>query len=56
MPPIGFGLGIAIAVRFRNVRAKHGAWIIAISIVAAIVWILILSSGTLNSSTTTSDY
>ena len=53
MPPIGFGLGIVIAVRFRNLRSKHGAWIIAISILASIIWILIFTSGALN---TTTDY
>jgi hypothetical protein len=53
VPPIGFGLGIVIAVRFRNVRSKHGAWIIAISILASIIWILVLTSGALNSTTTT---
>jgi hypothetical protein len=52
-PPIGFGLGIVIAVRFRNLRSKHGPWIIAISILASIIWILIITSGALNTTNTT---
>lgn len=54
MPPIGFGLGIVIAVRFSEPRSKHGAWIIVISILASIMWILIIASGALT--TTDSDY
>jgi hypothetical protein len=54
MPPIGFGLGIVIAVRFRNLRSKHGMWIIVTSILASIIWILIITSGALN--TTNPDF
>ena len=53
VPPIGFALGIVIAVRFRNLRSKHGAWIIVLSILASIIWILIIASGALNTTTTT---
>jgi hypothetical protein len=52
MPPIGFGLGIVMAVRFRNLRSKHTAWIIVISILASIAWVLIISGGALNTPTT----
>jgi hypothetical protein len=55
MPPIGFCLGIVIAVRVSDVRSRHGLWIIVISILAATVWVLIIISGAL-SSTGTSDY
>ena len=51
VPPIGFVLGIVIAVRFRNVRPWHGAAIIVISILASIVWIVIITSGALNTPT-----
>ncbi len=55
MPPIGFCLGIVIIFRFGRPRSKHGLWIVVISIVASIIWFLILTSGALNSTTTT-DY
>lgn len=55
MPPIGLGLGIVILmVRSSTLRSRHGVWIIAISILASIIWILIIVSGALN--TTTTDY
>lgn len=53
MPPIGFALGIVIALRFGKPRSKHGAWIIVISILASIIWILIITSGALNTTDTT---
>lgn len=56
MPPIGFGLGIGITVRFSSPRSKHGAAIVAISIVASIIWILLLTSGWLNATGTTNYY
>jgi hypothetical protein len=51
MPPIGFGLGVVIALRFSNLRLRHGASIIALSILASIVWILIITSGAFNTPT-----
>jgi ABC-type Fe3+ transport system permease subunit len=54
VPPIGLGLGIVIAVRFRNPRSKHGVWIIVTSIVASVIWILIITAGALN--TTNPDF
>jgi hypothetical protein len=45
MPPIGLILGIVLALRRRAGNSKHGLWIIALSIVAAVVWVLLLSSG-----------
>lgn len=56
MPPIGFGLGIVIAVRYKDVRSKHGPWIVVVSILAAIIWILIITSGALNTTTNTTGY
>lgn len=52
VPPIGFGLGILIAVRYSTLRAKHGFWIILISILASLIWILIITAGALNTPTT----
>jgi general stress protein CsbA len=52
MPPVGFVLGIVLVIRFTAAESKHGVWIIAISIVALVVWFLLLTSGVVN---TTSD-
>jgi hypothetical protein len=54
MPPIGFILGIVVAIRSAKMKSRHGAWIIVVSIIAAFVWILILTSGAL--STASTDY
>jgi hypothetical protein len=45
MPPIGFVLGIVIATRPTKTYSKHGLWIIGISVIASIVWIVVLASG-----------
>jgi hypothetical protein len=42
-----------VAVRFRDLRSNHGAWIIVISIVASVIWVLIITSGALNTTDTT---
>lgn len=52
MPPIGFALGIVIAVRFRSLRSRHSAGIIVISMLASIIWILIITGGALNTPAT----
>ena len=52
VPPIGFGLGIVIAAGFRTLRSKHGVWIMVVSILASLVWILIITSGALKTTTT----
>jgi hypothetical protein len=48
MPLIGFILGIVIIARLNKPISKHGAWIIVVSIVASIVWVLVFTSGALN--------
>ena len=57
MPGIGFILGIVVATRPDKAIAKHGVWIIVVSVVAFIVWLAIwmaaLSAG---SATTYSTY
>jgi hypothetical protein len=52
MPPVGLVLGMVLVIRFTAAESKHGLWIIAISIVALVVWYLLLTSGVVN---TTSD-
>jgi hypothetical protein len=48
IPPLGFVLGIVVILRCSMASSKHGALIIVVSVLAAVVWILILTSGTLN--------
>jgi hypothetical protein len=49
MPPIGLVLGIVLAVGSARLRSRHGLAIIAASIVGVLIWIVIVSSGTLSS-------
>jgi uncharacterized membrane protein YhaH (DUF805 family) len=45
MPIVGFVLGIVVFTRPAKAVSKHGIWIIVVSVVAFILWIAILSSG-----------
>jgi hypothetical protein len=45
LPPAGLVLGIVLARRRTVLHARHGYVIIAISLVAAVVWLLLFSSG-----------
>jgi hypothetical protein len=54
MPPLGFVLGLILAIRFDKPASKQGVWVIAVSIVAALVWVVIIAGGALN--TTSSDF
>ena len=47
MPPLGLLLGAGIALRLGKPDSRHGALIIAISIIAAVIWVVIISSGAL---------
>ena len=51
IPPIGLIAGIVVIVRHGRPLSKHGRWVIAISVVAAIVWVLILTSNVINTNT-----
>lgn len=52
MPPLGLFLGIGLAVRSSRTNARHGMWIIVVSIVASGVWAVIIASGALNTPST----
>jgi hypothetical protein len=54
MPPIGFIMGLILAIRFDKPASKQGVWVIAVSVVAALVWVVIIAGGALN--TTSSDF
>jgi hypothetical protein len=46
MPLIGLVVGIVVAARAKP-GPKHGLWIILLSIVASVVWVLVFTSGLL---------
>jgi hypothetical protein len=52
MPPIGFVLGLIIAIRFDRPASRQGVWVIAVSIVAALIWTAIVAGGALNTPST----
>ena len=52
IPPLGFILGITLSFMSGRQYAKHGLGIIGLSIIASIVWIVIFTSGALNTPTT----
>jgi 4-amino-4-deoxy-L-arabinose transferase-like glycosyltransferase len=45
MPPIGFVLGLVVVSRGARAKSRHGALIIAVSVVAAVAWAVIIASG-----------
>jgi hypothetical protein len=45
MPGIGLILGIVVATRPIKAYSKHGVWIIVVSVLASVVWIVVLASG-----------
>jgi hypothetical protein len=46
MPPLGFVIGLGLLLSAR-VRSKHGAWILLLSIGAAVAWAALISGGAL---------
>jgi hypothetical protein len=54
MPPIGFVLGLLLAVRLEGSDSKRGRWIIAVSVIAAILWVVTLATGVVNPNSNTS--
>jgi hypothetical protein len=55
IPPVGFILGIVIAVG-RRAAYRHGLAIVTVSVVAAVIWVLLLSSGVLTSTSSDTSY
>lgn len=52
VPPLGFVLGIVVLLGSSMASSKHGVLIIVVSVLAAVVWVLLLTSGTLNTTDT----
>jgi hypothetical protein len=46
VPPLGFAAGLVLMLSSR-LRSKHGAWIVLLSIVAAVIWALLVGAGAL---------
>ena len=53
-PPLGLILGAWIALRYPRSYRNHGVAIVALTVVAAVIWTAIIFTGALN--TTSSDY
>ncbi len=51
LPLIGLVLGFGVAFRLAKPYSKHGPWIIVVSLIASVVWVLVLASGALTSTT-----
>jgi len=47
IPPAGLVLGIYILTRRAMPHARHGAFIIALSMVGAVIWVLVFATGAL---------
>jgi hypothetical protein len=47
IPPVGLVLGVVVIFRGRRAKSKHGVLIIAVSIVAAVIWAAVIASGAL---------
>jgi hypothetical protein len=46
VPPLGLAMGLVLMLSPRF-RSKHGAWIVLLSIVAGVVWVLLIGAGAL---------
>jgi ABC-type sugar transport system permease subunit len=54
MPPVGLVLGLLLALRLDRPHSKRGLWVIAVSIIAAILWFVTLATGIVNPNSNTS--
>jgi hypothetical protein len=46
VPPLGFAIGVGLILSSRQ-RSKHAAWMVLLSVVAAGIWVLLISAGAL---------
>jgi hypothetical protein len=49
MPPIGLIVGLVLIVGPASVRSRHGLGIIGATVIGVLIWIVIVSSGSLTS-------
>jgi hypothetical protein len=48
MPPFGLIMGLVVSVRLTGAGRRHALWIILVSLIASLVWILLIGSGALS--------
>ena len=51
IPPVGLVLGVTVALRLG--KTKHAVCIVLLSVITAAVWVLILTSGSLDTASST---
>lgn len=56
MPPVGIILGLVLAIGIGRPNSRRGIWVIVVSIVASIVWVLLLATGVLNPNSNDSSF
>jgi hypothetical protein len=56
LPLLGLFLGIVVATRPTRATSRHGRWIIGLSIVASVIWVLVFTSGVLTSTSNDMGY
>jgi len=56
LPLLGLLLGIVVVTRPHKATARHGRWIIGISIIASVIWALVFASGALTSTSNDMGY
>ena len=56
LPLLGLVLGIVVATRPDRTTSRHGRWIIGLSIVASVIWVLVFTSGVLTSTSNDMGY
>jgi hypothetical protein len=54
MPPVGLFLGVLLAARLEKPYSTRGRWIIVVSVIAGILWVLTLATGIVNPNSNTS--
>jgi hypothetical protein len=56
LPLLGLLIGIVCVTRPNKATARHGRWIIGISLIASVIWALVFVSGALTSTTNDTGY
>jgi hypothetical protein len=56
LPLLGLVLGIVVATRPARATSRHGRWIIGLSILASVIWVLVFTSGVLTSTSNDMGY
>jgi hypothetical protein len=51
IPPMGLVVGLAVGLKLSREYSRHWMWIVAISVVAGIIWLLIFNSHLLDTNT-----